>query len=188
VTKILVVVGVLCCAAGCATRQADHFYVLAAQPAAARESTTGIDRQIILRLSLPSLVDRSEMVLATPEGVAVMEHERWAAPLADLMTTTLRQDIERRRGDVAVLSRSAEAPAAMVRIEVDVIQLTARRGADVSMEAQWRVTDSTSRKVSLGRDVFVAPLHADSYAAVATALSSCVGLLADRVAKEIPAG
>jgi uncharacterized lipoprotein YmbA len=120
--------------------------------------------------------------------VAVMEHERWAAPLADLMSTTLRQDIERRRGDVAVLSRGAEAHAALVGIEVDVIQLTARRGAEVSMEAQWRVTDSGNRKVSLGRDVFVAPLPADSYAAVASALSSCVGLLADRLAKEIPAG
>ena len=184
---ILLVVCVLSCAVGCVTRQADYFYGLAAQPAGVRESGR-IDRQVTLRLSLPSLVDRSEMVLATQDGVAVMEHERWAAPLADLMTTTLRQDIERRRGDVAVLSRSSDADVAALRIEVDVVQLTARRGAEVSIEVQWRITDTGTRKRSLGRDVFVAPVHADGYAAVATALSSCVGLLADRLVKEIPSG
>jgi hypothetical protein len=49
------------------------------------------------------------------------------------------------------------------------------------------MTDSGNH-TSLGRDVFVAPLHSDSYAAVAAALSACVGLLADRLAREVPAG
>ncbi len=115
-------------------------------------------RQVVLRLTLPSLVDRNEMVLATPNGVAVMEHERWAAPLADLMTTTLRQDMERRRADVLVspTGRDAGPGVARVRIEVDVVQLWARRGVEVGIEAQWRVTDSGNH-TSLGRDVFVAP-------------------------------
>jgi hypothetical protein len=67
------------------------------------------------------------------------------------------------------------------------VQLLARRGVEVGIEAQWRVTDSDNH-TSLGRDVFVAPLHSDSYAAVAAALSSCVALLADRLVGEIPAG
>jgi len=118
-----------------------------------------------------------------------MEHERWAAPLADLMTTTLRQDMERRRADLLVSpnGRDAGPGVARVRIEVDIVQLWAQRGVEVSIEAQWRVTDSGNR-TSLGRDVFVAPLHSDSYAAVAAALSSCVALLADRLVKEIPPG
>jgi uncharacterized lipoprotein YmbA len=188
--KIFVlVVCVLCSAAGCATRQADHFYVLAAQPADARESAAPIRRQVVLQLRLPSLVDRNEMVVATPNGVAVMEHERWAAPLADLMTTALRLDLQRRLADVMVLpnSRDTDAGVALDKIELDVVQLSARRGVEVSIEVQWRVTDSGNHTF-LGRDVFVAPMHSDSYAAVAAALSSCVGLLADRLVKEIPAG
>ena len=185
----VLVVCLLCSTAGCATRQPDHFYVLAAQPAEAHESAAPIRRQVVLQLTLPSLVDRNEMVVATPNGVAVMEHERWAAPLADLMTTTLRQDLERRRADVMVspYGRDAGAGVARVRIEVDVVQLWTQRGVEVSIEAQWRVTDSGNH-ISLGRDVFVAPLHSDSYAAVAAALSACVGLLADRLAREVPAG
>jgi uncharacterized protein len=186
---IVLVVCVLCSTAGCATRQPDHFYVLAPLPAEAHESTAPIRRQVVLQLTLPSLVDRNEMVVATPNGVAVMEHERWAAPLADLMTTTLRQDLERRRDEVMVLpnGRDAGAGVALVRIELDIVQLWAQRGVEVSIEAQWRVTDSGNH-TSLGRDVFVAPLHSDSYAAVAAALSSCVAMLADRLVKEIPAG
>jgi uncharacterized lipoprotein YmbA len=186
---IVLAVCALCSTAGCATRQPDHFYVLAAQPAEAHESAAPIRRQVVLQLALPSLVDRNEMVVATPNGVAVMEHERWAAPLADLMTTTLRQDMERRRADVMVSpnGRDAGAGVALVRVEVDVVQLWVRRGVEVSIEAQWRVTDSGNH-TSLGRDVLVAPLHSDSYTAVAAALSSCVALLADRLVREIPAG
>jgi len=185
---LLLAVCTLIGAAGCASRHPDYFYVLGPQPADAGTSAARIDRQVALRVTLPSLVDRAAMVLVTPDGVAVMEHERWAAPLVDLMTTALRQDIERRRSDVVVAPRGAEAGIPLVKLDVEVVQLLASRGAQVSMEAQWRVTDTATGKVSFGRDLFVAPVHSDSYAAVAAAMSACVGLLADRLAREIPAG
>jgi uncharacterized lipoprotein YmbA len=186
VKTLMLAVGALCSTAGCATRQADHFYALAAQPPDIRESLPRNTLQAALRLTLPSLVDRNEIVLATPDGVAVMEHERWAAPLADLMSTTLRQDIERRRGDVLISRWGADPGISRVRIEVDIVQLSARRGSEVSIETQWRVSDAGH--TSIGRDVFVAPAHSDTYAALASALSTCVGLLADRLVKEIPPG
>ena len=185
---LLLVVCVLLSAAGCAIRHPDHFYVLQPQPPDVGRSEARIARQVALRVTLPSLVDRAQMVLATPEGVAVIEHERWAAPLVDLMTTALRQDIERRRADAVVSPHGFESGIPLVKLDVDVVQLSARRGMQVSMETQWRMTDTATGKVSLGRDLIVAPVDSDSYAAVAAALSSCVGLLADRLAKEIPAG
>ncbi|MGO9935200.1 MAG: membrane integrity-associated transporter subunit PqiC [Steroidobacteraceae bacterium] len=186
--KILLLVMCVLCCAGCASRQPDYFYVLAAEPADAGESGMRINLQVALSVTLPSLVDRSQMVLATQDGVAVMEHERWAAPLAELMTAALRQDIERRRGNVLVSLRGVDSGVPSLRIEVEVLALWARRGAQVSLETQWRVTDTATRKVSLGREAFTAPVHSDGYAAVAAALSTCVGLLADRLAREIPAG
>jgi uncharacterized lipoprotein YmbA len=117
----------------------------------------------------------------------VMDHERWAAPLADLMTTTLSQDIERRRDDAVVLLRSADqAKLPLVKIAVDFDQITAHLGDQVSIEAHWRVTDARSGRISLGRGVFVAPLQSNGYQAVAAGLSSCMALLAERLAKEIP--
>jgi uncharacterized lipoprotein YmbA len=173
--------------AACVSRQPDHFYVLEAQPSAGGQSQ-GFRRQVTLRMTVPALVDRNELVLFTKDGVAVMDHERWAAPLADLMTTTLSQDIERRRGDVVVLLRSADqAKLPLVKITVDVDQVTAHLGEQVSIEAHWRVSDARSGGISVGRDVFVAPLQSASYQAMAAGLSSCVAMLAERLAKEIPA-
>ena len=173
---------------GCVTRQRDHFYVLNAQPAGVRESRSQFDRQVTLRVTVPSLVDRDEMVLTTISGVAVLDHERWAAPLADLVTATLGQDIERRRGDVVVLPRSADqANIPLLRIVIEIDQLTARLGDQVSIETHWRVSDARTGKVTLGRDVLAGPQRPQSYAEVAEALSSCIALLADRLIREIPA-
>jgi uncharacterized lipoprotein YmbA len=172
---------------GCATRQRDHFYVLDARPAGARESRAQFDRQVTLRVTLPSLVDRGEMLLTTPNGVTVLDHERWAAPLADLVTTTLSQDIERRRNDVVVLTRSADPPGLpLIKIAIEIDQVTARLGDQVIIEVHWRVTDPRTGKMSIGRDAFASSERPQSYMDVASALSTCIALLADRLVQEIP--
>lgn len=172
--------------AGCVTRQQDRFYVLDPQPAAVAESRSQFDRQVTLRVTVPSLVDRGEMVIARPNGVAVMDHERWAAPLADLVSAALSQDLERRRGDVVVLPKSADAAGIpVVRVTVEIDTLTARLGDRLSIETHWRVTNAHTGKESLGRDVFVSQQQPQSYAEVAAALSACIALLADRLAGEI---
>ena len=173
--------------AGCASRQRDHFYVLEAQPAGVRESRTQFDRQVTLRVTVPSLNDRAEMVLTTLNGVTVLDHERWAAPLADLITATLGEDLERRRGDVVVLPRStAQADIPLVKIVVEIDQVTARLGEQVGIETHWRISNSLTGKAVLGRDSFTAVSRPESYADIAAALSSCIGLLADRLVKELP--
>jgi uncharacterized protein len=175
--------------AGCVTRQQDHFYVLDPQPAAIDKSRSQFDRQVTLRVTIPSLVDRSELVIETSGGVSVMDHERWAAPLADMISGALSQDIERRRGDVVVLARSADqAGISLVKIAVEIDQVTVRLADHLSIETHWRVTDARTGKETLGRDTFVSPQQPRSYADIAAAFSACIALLADRLAAEIPAG
>jgi uncharacterized lipoprotein YmbA len=183
---------------GCVTHHSDHFYALAAQPAGVRESRVGFSKQVALRVTLPSLVDRGEIVVASKQGILVLEHERWAAPLADQILTTLGQDIEQRRSDVMVLARGAEARGTeargtdqagvtTLRIFVDIIQLTVHLEGQVSVESHWRIVDAASGKQSLGRDVFVSPVGGGNYQGVAQAVSACVGLLADRLVTQFPA-
>jgi uncharacterized protein len=174
-------------AAGCATRRADHFYALAVQPAQSSGSHAGFARQITLHVTLPSLVDRAEMVLTSGEQVSILEHERWASPLPDQVIATLGQDIEARRIDVMIANRSLQQdklPAS--KISVEFVHWTAQRGGRLSIEARWRVTDSVSGNVSVGRDIFSAALGADGYDQLAAALSACVAQLADRLIAEIP--
>ena len=180
--------GLVC---GCATSRPDHFYILSAQPQAAAQPALSPTIPVVLKVTLPSLVDRPEMILNTSaDGVRVLEHERWGAPLGDLVLQTLGQNIERRRGDLLIgVPGGARASSASIRITVDVVQMTARQGDRVSIETHWRIvdsrTDARTAKDLVGNEVFSAPLGPDSYAAVAQALSDCLGHLADRLITQI---
>jgi uncharacterized protein len=167
----------------CASRQPDQFYILSVQPQGVTEARTTPATQVTLRMTLPSLVDRPEMILNTSaDGVTVLEHERWAAPLADLATQTLARDIERRRLDVLVADSGIDrSGGTAVKITVDVVQMTVHRGDRASIEAHWRILDPRNSKTVVGGDVFSAPLGQDGYAAIAQAFSDCLGLLADRL-------
>ena len=114
------------------------------------------------------------------------EHaRRWAAPLADLVTQTLARDLERRRSDLMVADSSVNRAGGgvIIKINVDVVQWTVHRGREASLEAHWRILDPRTGKDLTGGDVGISssPLGQDDYAAVAQALSQCLGLLADRL-------
>ena len=167
----------------CVTSRPDHFYILSPQPQGASIPRTTPATQVWLRVALPSLTDRSEMIINTSaNGVMVLEHERWAAPLTDLMTQTLARDIERRRSDILVADPSVRQPREIaVRMTIDVVQMTVRKGERASIEAHWRIVDLRSGGDVAGSEVFSAPAAHDDYAAVPQALSDCLALLADRL-------
>jgi uncharacterized protein len=188
--KSLISVVCLCLLCACATVRPDHYYILSSQPPGALEARTASATQLILRVSLPSLVDRPEMVLnTTADAVTMLEHERWAAPLTDLVAQTLAQDIERRRADLLITGQGLNHPGgAAIKVTIDMVQMTVRRGNQASIDAHWRILDTLTGKEVVGGDVFNAPLGEDGYAGVAQALSNCLGLLADRLAGQLPRG
>jgi uncharacterized protein len=171
----------------CVSSRPDHFYILSAQPPGPSAPRTTPATQVWLRVALPSLVDRSEMILNTSaNGVIVLEHERWAAPLADLMTQTLARDLERRRGDLLVAGPSVgRAGDGAITVTVDLVQMSVRKGERASVEAHWRIVDSRPGGDVVGGEVFSVPLAQDDYAAVPQAWSDCLGLLADRLAAQM---
>ena len=72
-----------------------------------------------------------------------------------------------------------------VRIAVDVVQMTLRRGGEARIEAQWQISDLRSSTVVVGGGNFSAPLPDGDYAAIAQSLSECLGLLADRLVEQM---
>jgi uncharacterized lipoprotein YmbA len=171
----------------CVSSRPDHFYILSAQPQGPSSPRTTPATQVWLRVALPSLVDRSELILNTStNGVIVLEHERWAAPFADLVTQTLARDLERRRSDVMVADPSVSHPGeSAVKVTVDLVQMSVRKGERASIEAHWRILDPRSGSDLVGSEVLSSPLAQDDYAAVPQALSDCLGLLADRLAGQM---
>jgi uncharacterized protein len=180
----LCAVGLLC---SCASSRPDNFHILSPQPQAAAPPVSAPTTPVVLKITLPSLVDRSEMILNTSaDGVTVLEHERWGAPLADLVVQTLGQDIERRRGDLLVgVPGAARGDNAAVKITIDVVQMTARQADHVSIETHWRIVDPRKSTDLTGNEVFSASLGSNTYSGIAQALSECLGHLADRLVAQI---
>ncbi len=178
----------LCLLCACATSRPDHFYILTAQPATGSAPRTSPTVQATLKVSLPSLVDRAEIVLNTSaDAIRVLEHERWGAPLIDLVSQTLARDIERRRSDV-LIGAGGNPTGASIKMTVDIVQVWMRRGEPARIEVQWRIQGPQAGNELSGAEAFSAPLGHDGYDAVAQAWSECVALLADRLAEQTPRG
>jgi uncharacterized protein len=188
--KSLTAVFSSCLLCACAAVRPDHYYILSSLPSGDFAPRSASAKQVQLRVSLPSLVDRPEMVLNTAgDAVTVLEHERWAASLTDLAVQTLAQDLERRRTDLLVTGPGMSNPGgAALKVSVEVVQVTARRGKQVSIDVHWRISDMHAGKETSGGDVFNASLAEEDYAAVARGLSDCLGLLADRLIAQLPPG
>jgi uncharacterized protein len=171
----------------------DHFYTLSVKPAGATPAagtpaavaSQSFAAQVILSTSIPAAIDRTEMLIHTSDDqVLILEHERWAAPLSELVAQTLARDIEQRRPGVMVAGRGSDpAISPAVKVKVDVVQLSARRSGRAVLEAHWRIVDVDSDQV--GGEVFTAPLSGDDYAAIAQAYSVCLAALSQRIAEKL---
>jgi uncharacterized lipoprotein YmbA len=170
--------------------QTDHFYALNTVPEGARSpAAAAFGTHVVLGVSIPSLVDRRQMTVdASEDKILILEHERWAAPLPDLVSQTLARDIEQRRADVLVADRSFDQPDVKpVQVNVSIVRMSARQGGQATLEARWRITDPASQADLIGGETFTAPIEGDGYAAIARAFSTCLAALADRLVEKLPA-
>lgn len=169
--------------------QPDHFYALSTLPTGARPPATAFATHVILTVSVPSVVDRRQMVINTSgDRVLILEHERWAAPMSQLVSETLARDLEQRRADVLVGDRGFDQSAARtIKIRVDVVQMSAPRDGPVSLEAHWRIVDAMAKTDDIGGELFTAPRDGEGYSAVAQGFSACLSSLAERLAEKLPA-
>jgi uncharacterized lipoprotein YmbA len=119
--------------------------------------------------------------------VSVLEHERWAAPMSELLAQTLARDLEQRRADVLVGDRGFDQSGVpSIKIKVDVVQLTVQRGGRATLEAHWRIIDPAANADEIGGETYSTPLDSDSYAAIARAFSAVLSSLAERLAAKLP--
>jgi uncharacterized lipoprotein YmbA len=175
-----------CCAlvllAACASNP-DRFYTLDTLPDHAAADGTPATH-VLLDLTVPSMVDRREMVISTPaNGILILDHDRWAAPLSDEVAQTLARDIERRRHDILVGDRGFDRTnSPSIKLKVDIIRMSASRSGQASIEAHWRILDEGAGIDEIGSGSFEARWNGEGYAALAQAYSEALSGLAERLA------
>ncbi|MEA3150735.1 MAG: uncharacterized protein QOD56_1674 [Gammaproteobacteria bacterium] len=172
---------------GACASETDRFYTLTTLPQIERAGASAPSVHAVLSVKVPTLVDRSEMVINTSDtGIMVLDHERWTPALSDQVSQTLARDIEKRRSDVLVGDRGFDQGGAPpVIVKVDIVRMSARQGGRASIEAHWRIVDESASLDEIAGDTFDAPLAATDYASVAAAYSQALSALAERLAGRI---
>jgi hypothetical protein len=181
----LICAGMVAALLGACAAPTDRFYALRELPRAARAGRPTV--HVRLDVTLPSLIDRPEMVLDAPRGaVLVLEHERWAAPLSDQVADILARDIEHLRGDLIVADRRFDrADSPPISLKVDIVRLAAQRGQRATLEARWRAVDPGAKIDEFGSGELDAAVDGDDYEAVARAYSALLGELAEKLAADV---
>ena len=116
-----------------------HYYTLASPAVQAASATRPVPFVIdVLPVGLPAQLDQQQMVVRQGDSdIAVLDGERWAAPLADEMRAALSEQLVRRLGtqDVAGLARSASQSVLGIRLQIR--RFDAWPGRAVQLVADW---------------------------------------------------
>ena len=178
-----VLLGAICCAlAACGTEPALRFHSLLPAPGArASASSPAAVAPLweLLPLKVPAQLENPQWVVRLADDtIALLEYDRWIAPLADEM----RASVALRLTAALPASTPAIAPAKPWRITVEVERFDAALGRAVQLEAGWLLQPGDATAPALRcRAVFVQPVSA-GMPALADGQRAVVEALGDAVA------
>lgn len=139
---------------GCAAPPPTHWHTLlpaelaatkptGAQPAS-RSETLSVS---IAPVRLPAQVDRAQWLVRLPDGgVALLEQERWASPLADEIRLALAAALAARDGLVEAPAGTSLQPA--VRVAVDIRRFESLPGREARIAGTWTLSSASDGRVS----------------------------------------
>lgn len=117
-----------------------HYYTLVAPAADASSTPAGRGMAFeLLPVSIPAQDDQPQLVIRQGgQGVALLQSERWIAPLADEIRGALSADLSRELGgpDVTGLPHGKEPVA---RVKVDVRRFDSHPDGYALLDAAWSV-------------------------------------------------
>ncbi|KLD64191.1 PqiC family protein [Dyella japonica] len=152
----------------------------------------------LLPVTVPAQVDQPQMVVREGgQGVAVLQGQRWIAPLGDEVRGALAADLARdfRAQDVTGLPNQGKAT---VRIKLDVRRFDSVPGSYAYIDAAWSVralkggdplacTSRFSETVGAGYDALVQG-HQQAISRLAGQIGAVAGAMAAGQSASCPAG
>jgi uncharacterized lipoprotein YmbA len=163
-----------CLVAACASTPTQYLTLV---PPAARTAPAGGDAvgPALLTVTIPSQVDQPQLAVRRSDGsMALMETERWIAPLGDEIRTALALD----------LARQWPPDSADVRVTVDVQRLDSVPGQYALIDAVWTMSTAgaAAQKLSCRSSIRIAV--SAGYPALAQGHQAALEQLAAQIAKQ----
>jgi uncharacterized lipoprotein YmbA len=135
-------IAVVALALGACASAPVHYYTLVAPAADTPDAPSGsraVESFQLVMGGVPADVDQPELVVRTGgERAAILEGERWIAPLGDEVRAALSADLARELPgiDVTGLAGAAKLP---LLVKVEMHRFESAPGAYASIEASWSV-------------------------------------------------
>jgi len=123
--------------AACSAPMAPRYHTLLSPSTAAREAVPPFDAAWeLLPVSMPVQVEQPQLVVRAEDGtMALLEGERWVAPLNEEMRAALGDRLSRALGGDG--RRSMAATRSGWRIRVDVKRFDSMPGRAIRLDAHW---------------------------------------------------
>ncbi len=116
--------------------------------------------------------------------LGVVDTDRWAAPLDEMLERVLAQDVEQRLAGTLVFTEDGPITAdADVTLEIDVRRFEVEEGGSVDLAAEVAMESGNSRAASATRSIHLRATPATgSTSALVETMSQLLGKLGDEIA------
>lgn len=170
-------------ALGCGSSPPSTFYALSAERGVAEPAL--VHTLKLRRPAIAGYLDRQAIVAqVTGHRLVLVDTDRWASPLDEMLGRVLAQDIEQRlAGSVVFTEDGAITAEAEITLEVDVRRLDVGDGGEASLVAEVAMEKGAGHAALATRRVELRQAPRDtSTRALVAAMSDLVGKLADAIA------
>ncbi len=171
---------------GCASPPAVHLHTL--MPAERPQPRDGVavaagPAVLVEAVKVPAEVDQPQWLIRMPDGtLALLESERWAAPLADELRQALREILSQRYGAVEAPPGDPATPSWRLRVEVTRFESSP---GEARLESTWTLTQRTSKAPALRCTTYLQESAGGGMAALAEAHRRAVARLGDLIGEQL---
>ncbi len=178
-------------ACGCASSPPLHYYLLSDTPAQARLAIPPDMVPVRLdRVTIPTELDRSEILRRLdPTRVQLVEGDRWAAPLDDMIRRVLTDNLGSRLQTSVVADPNEPATGERRQsLTVDIQEFDGGPTCAVTLRATWTLKRPDSPNVHSSEDIHIPSSGCESAAGLPAPMSQALAQLSDRLAEAVAHG
>lgn len=176
---------------GCASSQPTSFYTLSSQTlgnAAVERSTVRLG---VGPIALPAYLDRPQMVTRRGQHrMAVADFDQWAEPLETSVQRVVIDNLSTTLGTDDIVKLPIRRDLSLDhQVEIDIGRFDADETGLVILDARWTIFDGRGDRLQeSGRSVIERRAAVPgNYAAIAAAMSLCLGGMSEDIARSLAA-
>jgi len=172
---------------GSCSTASSSFYTLGPDPALDRAAVAVPDNVVVVRVTVPEVVDRPQVVTrVSANEVRIDEFARWAEPLKSDIGRAIAADLAKLLASdhVTVFDTSQNAEPTW-RIRVDVMRFDSEPAVAASIDAIWTIQPPGKQAVITGRSVVREPVTRDGYDALVAAHNRALAAVSRDIAAVI---